>query len=84
MKNITKHFHSSAVNHNLPNHPLYPQVDWTKVAAGHYAIVLADSPEVILYFTQAEFTKIIVTWKSNASVYLIIATPGSTKTENGD
>ena len=70
---------TSAVLRQLPNHPLYPNIDWSKVGGGLYAIVDPMDNQGILYLSEKEYKIQIRVTVSQDSTLTVLARPGDTQ-----
>jgi hypothetical protein len=80
---MKRYFSTTLPVFNIPSHPLYGEVDWAKVSAGQYALVVPQNPEVIFYASEAEYIQLLKVYVSKDSRLVVLATPGSSKTITG-
>lgn len=73
-------FSTSSYLLQLPNHPLYPNIDWGKVGGGYYAIVDPMDPNGILYLSDKEYKIQVRVSVSQDSQLSILARPGDSRT----
>jgi len=71
-------FHTSAVVFDLPNHRLYPNIDWDKVEAGSYAVVDPVNPGSILYLSEQDYIVMIRVSMTSNKTMKVLAVPGDT------
>lgn len=76
MKIFYSHFHSSALAFQLPNHSLYPRIDWSKVEAGNYAVVDPCDSHAILYMSDKAYEIQVRVSLSTDSRLVVLARPG--------
>lgn len=69
-------FHSSSVFMQSPNHRLYPKVDWSRIDAGHYAVVDPIDSHAILYLTERAYQVQVRVSLSQDSALVVLARPG--------
>jgi len=72
-------FSTSRVTRQLPNHPLYPNIDWNKVEGGLYAIVDPMDSGGVLYLSEKEYKIQIRVSVSQDSTLSVLARPGDSK-----
>lgn len=70
------HFHTSVMWQQKPNHALYPLVDWSKVDAGHYAVVDPFDNHAILYLSERTYQVQVRVSLSQDSPLVVLARPG--------
>lgn len=68
----------------LPNHPLYPSVDWGKVGGGYYAVVDPMDENGILYLSDKEYKIQVRVSVSQDSQLSILARPGDSPVAPSD
>lgn len=73
---ISRHFHSSVVVWQKPEHALYPTVDWAKVDAGHYAVVDPFDSHALLYLSERTYQVQVRVCLSQDSSLVVLARPG--------
>jgi len=73
---LTRTFHSSVVVWQKPEHALYPQVDWAKVGAGHYAVVDPFDSHALLYLSERTYQVQVRVCLSQDSSLVVLARPG--------
>jgi len=76
---LSRAFRTSSVLQQLPNHPLYPNIDWSKVDGGHYAIVDPMDTQGILYLSEKEYKIQVRVSVSQDSQLSVLARPGDSK-----
>jgi len=76
---LSRAFRTSSVLQQLPNHPLYSQLDWSKVEGGHYAIVDPMDTQGILYLSEKEYKIQVRVSVSQDSQLSVLARPGDSK-----
>lgn len=81
---MSRSFSSSASLRALPNHRLYPQVDWDKVESGNYAVVDPVSPGRILYLSEQDYVIMIRVSMTNNRTLKVLAAPGDSPDGSGD
>jgi hypothetical protein len=75
-------FSSTSCVLQLPLHPLYPRVDWSRVSKGEYAVVDPNDPHSILYLEATDYiiqTRVMITSRKKLYVF---ATPMDTHPPN--
>lgn len=77
-------FNTSSVLYQLPNHPLYKSVDWSKVGGGHYAVIDPMDDTGILYLSEKEYKIQIRVSVSQDSTLSVLARPGDKPTDPTD
>jgi hypothetical protein len=76
-------FNTSCTLLQLPNHPLYPGVDWGKVGGGYYAVVDPMDENGILYLSDKEYKIQVRVSVSQDSQLSVLARPGDTQMQGG-
>lgn len=71
------HFSSSAVRQQMPDHPLYREIDWARVAQGEYAVIDPFDSSNVLYLTEREYkVQVRVSLRQDHTI-LVLAPPKS-------
>lgn len=83
MKKIINLFHTSVIGSQLWDHPLYKEINWSKVA-NFYAVVDPGDDTGILYLSHKDYVNLLKVTMSNDSVALIVlARPGDKQMSPG-
>lgn len=77
-------FSTSSYLLQLPKHPLYPNIDWSKVGGGYYAVVDPMDENGILYLSDKEYKIQVRVSVSQDSQLSVLARPGDSRLESDD
>lgn len=74
-------FSTSKILWQLPNHRLYPRLDWSRLGGGFYAVVDPMDNDSILYLSEKEYKIQIRVSVSQDTQLVVLARPGESKLE---
>jgi len=74
-----EYFHTNRILYQLPAHPLYESVNWTRVGGGFFAVVDPMDDSAILYLSEKEYKIQVRVSVSQDSTLAVLARPGDTK-----
>lgn len=82
---MQKHaFHSSSRWSQRPDLPLYQEIDWSRVDAGHYAVVDPLDNHAILYLSEKAYQVQVRVSLSNDIPLIKLAGPGDKALASSD